>query len=69
MRIVLKIYFVRKGARENINQLGIDSFAWVVIILTFGFLGMFLEKFKEYAFLKCLILGVIVASVAVILLK
>lgn len=31
------------------NQLGIDSYTWLVIILTFGILGMFLEKFKEYA--------------------
>ncbi|MCT6922792.1 hypothetical protein [Metasolibacillus sp.] len=52
-----------------VNELGIDSYAWIVIILTFGFLGMFLEKFKEYAFWKCFILGVVIASLAAILIK
>lgn len=68
LHIQFKVEFCT-GRRENMNQLGIDSYAWFVIILTFGFLGMFLEKFKKYAFWICFILGLIVASVAVILLR
>ena len=47
----------------------LDNYVWVIIIIVFGILGFFLEKFNKYAFYICLFLGVITASVSVYFLN
>lgn len=48
--------------------MSLESYAWMIIILFFGFLGFFLEKFHNYAFYVCLLFGVIVAGSTVYLI-
>lgn len=48
--------------------MSVDSYVWIIIVMTFGLLGIFLERFKNNAFYICLLFGLITAIISVFIL-